>query len=98
MQVNPNSNAGEAARPEPQSPSLPDVRIARDEPLAALAARDEARFTSVSALNKALENLPVLRSEEIERGKQLVQNANYPPPYAIVRIARLLAMNWDSAL
>jgi hypothetical protein len=92
MQVNPNSNAAEAPRAEPKSTSLPEVRIGRDEPLVG---RDEARFTSVSALNNALDDLPQVRTEEIERAKKLVQSANYPPPYAIVRIARLLAMNWD---
>jgi hypothetical protein len=84
MQVNPNSATGEVTRTEPQVPGRPPVRVGGDE----------AEFTRVTALDKALQDIPPARVEEVERAKNLVQDGNYPPPYAIVRIARLLAMHW----
>ena len=85
MQVNPNNSPGEVNRVEPNRPSLPAVKVERDQ----------VEFTHVTALNNALQDVPSVRLEEVERAKKLIQDANYPPPYALVRIARLLAMHWS---
>jgi hypothetical protein len=85
MQVNPNNSAGEVRRTELNRPSPPEVKVERDQ----------VEFTQVTALNNALQDVPSIRLEEVERAKKLIQDANYPPPYALVRIARLLAMNWS---
>jgi hypothetical protein len=85
MQVNPNNSPGEVNRVEPYRPSLPAAKLEREQ----------TGFTQVAALNNALQNVPPLRTEEVERAKKLIQDANYPPPYALVRIACLLAMHWS---
>ena len=85
MQVNPNSSSGEVGRAELYRPSLPAIKIGHDQ----------TEFTQATALNNALQDVPPVRSEEVERAKKLVQDASYPPPYALVRIARLLAMHWS---
>ena len=85
MQVNPNNSPGEVSRVEPYRPS----------PLAAKLEHEQTDFTHVAALNNALQDVPQVRTEEVERAKKLIQDANYPPPYALVRIARLLAMHWS---
>jgi hypothetical protein len=57
---------------------------------------DRADFNRAADLNRSLQDLPDVRSEEVERAKKLVQDVNYPPPYAMLRLARLLAIHLDS--
>jgi hypothetical protein len=85
MQVNPNNSSGEVSRTEPYRLSLPATKVEHQQ----------TDFTHVAALNNALQDVPPVRIEEVERAKKLIQDANYPPPYALVRIAHLLAMNWS---
>ena len=85
MQVNPNNSSGEVRRTDPYRPSLPAAKIDQYQ----------TDFRHVAALNSALQDVPPVRIEEVERAKKLVQDANYPPPYALLRIARLLAMHWS---
>jgi len=41
-------------------------------------------------------NFRMYDPEEVERAKRLVQDVNYPPPYAMLRLAPLLAIHLDS--
>ena len=86
MHVNPNNFVGQIARTDvkPQTPHESKALL------------DRADFNRAADLNRSLQDLPEVRSEEIERAKRLVEDANYPPPYAMLRIARLLAINLSS--
>jgi hypothetical protein len=55
-----------------------------------------ARFDNADALEKALERTPDVRSEVVERGKQLVADQTYPPRETLQRIAALLAMEGEA--
>ena len=79
--------------------ATPIVRA--DVALVANAARpsseaDTADFSQIADLNRKLQAIPDTRSEEVERGKELIQQPAYPPPYAIIRLARLLAIDLHS--
>lgn len=58
---------------------------------------DQAEFTASEALNRALNNSPSARSEEIARTQTLAHTVQYPPTELIQRISRLLADNWNSS-
>lgn len=55
--------------------------------------REDANFGRVDALNRRLASTPDSRAARVEAAKQQVSLADYPPPEALDRIARLLAMN-----
>jgi hypothetical protein len=87
MQVNLNNFVGQIARTDVKPKTPPESK----------AVLDRADFNSAADLNRSLQNLPDVRVEEVDRASKLVQDVNYPPPYAMLRIARLLAINLDSA-
>jgi hypothetical protein len=60
-------------------------------------AGDEAEFNQVKALDRALEEIPDVRTEEMLRAKDLFASVQYPPIQLIHRISRLLAKEWDQA-
>ena len=86
MRIEPNSNAGQVA----------PTSIRASAKAAAQVPADRAEFDHASALNAALAATPSVRAEEVARAKELVKDPGYPPPYAIARIARLLAINLPS--
>jgi hypothetical protein len=51
-----------------------------------------AEFTQGAELNHKLRALPDVRTDEVQRGKLLVEGPAHPPPYTILRLARLLAV------
>jgi hypothetical protein len=55
--------------------------------------RDSAEFPQTAELSRRLHALSDVRNGAVERGKELSHQSLYPPPYAIIRLARLLAMN-----
>ena len=83
MHVNPNNFVGQIARTDVKLQTPPESK----------AVLDRADFNSAANLNRSLQNLPDVRAEEVDRASKLVQDINYPPPYAMLRIARLLAIN-----
>ena len=87
MHVNPNNFVGQIARTDVKPQTPPESK----------AVLDRADFNRAADLNRSLQDLPDVRSEEVDRAKRLVEDANYPPPYAMLRIARLLAINLSSA-
>jgi len=83
MHVNPNNFVGQIAGTDVKPQTSPESK----------AVLDRADFNSAANLNRSLQNLPDVRAEEVDRASKLVQDVNYPPPYAMLRIARLLAIN-----
>lgn len=86
MRIEPNSNAGQVAQTSAKVPARTEAQ----------APTDHVEFDHASALNAALAATPSVRAEEVARAKELVKDPGYPPPYALTRIARLLAMHLDS--
>ena len=86
MHVNPNNFVGQIARADVKPQTPPESK----------AVLDRADFNRAADLNRSLQDLPDVRFEEVERAKKLVQDVNYPPPYAMLRLARLLAIHLDS--
>jgi hypothetical protein len=86
MHINPNNFVGQIARTD----------VKPQTPLESKAVLDRADFNRAANLNRSLQELPDVRLEEVERAKKLVQDVNYPPPYAMLRLARLLAIHLDS--
>lgn len=58
---------------------------------------DAGEFGQAEALRQALERTPDIRPEAVERGRALVETRNYPPPEALDRLARLLAIGLGGA-
>jgi hypothetical protein len=53
-------------------------------------------FSRAEALNKALEETPDARTEDVLRAKDLFNQVQYPPVQIIHRLSRLLAKEWTS--
>ena len=86
MRINPNSLAGHVAQTSVKPPAKIDTRHQADR----------TEFEQASALNSALAEAPTVRADEVARAKELVKDSGYPPPYALTRIARLLAIHMKS--
>ena len=86
MRIDSNSIAGQVAQTSVKPPAKTDTR----QPA------DRAEFLQATALNSALAEAPTVRAAEVARAKELVKDPGYPPPYAITRIARLLAIHLKS--
>ena len=61
------------------------------------AGEDAAAFSSSYALEQALTATPEVRSEAVERARNLIADVKYPPKETLNKIANLLAMNLDSS-
>jgi hypothetical protein len=57
---------------------------------------DEAVFSRHDALDRALQDDPDVRTEEVERTRDLFTSVQYPPVQLIHRISRLLARDWTT--
>jgi hypothetical protein len=81
MRVNPNSDLLSAteipARSQAPAPGL---------------GRDQLTLGSTDDLNRALQQAPLARPEEVARATGLVQDASYPPMEVIHNISGLLAL------
>jgi len=53
---------------------------------------DRTEFHAADSLRQALDAEPDVRADVVQRGRQLVADADYPPPEIIRRIANLLAL------
>ncbi len=81
MQISPNRGNGPVSRIWNQAPpSAPATTRA-----------DSVRFDGAAALNRALADTPDRRADQVERARQLLGEASYPPAETIRRIASLLA-------
>ena len=58
---------------------------------------DQAEFSHVESLNRALDETPDVRTEEMLRARDLFNQVQYPPVQMIHRLSRLLAREWTSA-
>lgn len=86
MRIDPNPNVGQVA----QASVKPSAQVS------AGSAADRTEFDQATALNQALAQTPSVRADEVARAKELVKDSGYPPPYALTRIARLLAIHLQS--
>jgi hypothetical protein len=57
---------------------------------------DEAIFSRHDALDRAQQDNPDVRPEEVERTRDLFTSVQYPPVQLIHRISRLLARDWTT--
>ena len=55
-------------------------------------------FSSTQKLEDKLQSLPDARPEEVQRGRGLVAQVNYPPKEGIDRISQLLAIRLKDRL
>jgi len=86
MEISPNRGNGPVSRIWNQaSPSAPGAPRA-----------DSVRFDGAAALNRALADTPDRRADQVERARQLLGEASYPPAETIRRIASLLATKLDN--
>lgn len=60
------------------------------------AAEAATDFREAAALERALKNTPDVRAAEVERGRKLLAETNYPPREAIQKLSTLLAMKLSS--
>jgi hypothetical protein len=67
------------------------------KPTDRLSNEPEVSFAQSRSLEKKLAAEPDVRPEAVERARQLVSKASYPPPEVLEKIARTLAINFDSA-
>jgi hypothetical protein len=88
MQVNLTTSPGLSVRGVEQ----PSEARASERP------RDQAEFSHVEALNRALDEVPAVRREKVERAKDLFTSVQYPPLQLIYRISALLAKEWDTTV
>ena len=86
MQVNLTVTPGTPVRSTETSPAAP----------AAAGRPDEAVFSRHEALDRALNDDPEVRADEVERTRDLFLSVQYPPVQLIHRISRLLARDWTT--
>ena len=53
-----------------------------------------ASFENTRALEQKLKDMPLLRPDKVERGRELVANVQYPPTELVDRISSLLAIHY----
>jgi hypothetical protein len=58
-------------------------------------AEDKAVFAEAAALERALEDTPDVRVEEVERAQRAVGEPDYPPRETLRKIANLLAIEFS---
>ncbi len=80
MQVNANPNVGATAKIAGLRPSSPSARVERDK----------AAFLETDALNEALQQVPDVRPEAVDRARALVRDSQYPPLDVLRNVADLL--------
>jgi hypothetical protein len=81
MEINLNTSAASAVgadRLRPRAPTPPPTD-------------GETSFGDSAALTEALQSTPAVRTEAVERARNLVADPIYPPPELINGVARLLA-------
>lgn len=83
MEVNLRPNVDAVVRTTPGQTPVRETR----------AVREAVSFAGTEALNGALAGVPEVRLQVVERAKELANDASYPPPEIIKRIANLLAMD-----
>ncbi len=82
MRVNPNSELPGAA----QVPARAPVQ-------APALGQDHLALSQAEGLNRALDQTPAARPEEVARAQSLVQDLSYPPMVLIRKISSLLAIH-----
>lgn len=82
MEINPNDATSRLQRIDYRP-------VARTIPPAS---SDQTDFGGVDRLNQQMRDIPDVRPQVVERGRELVSNPHYPPPEGIRQIARLLAL------
>jgi hypothetical protein len=85
MQVNLTTHSDLSVR-NPATPATP--------PPSARTGQDEAKFSQTEALDRALQDVPDVRQEEVDRARDLFTSVQYPPVKLIARLSRLLARDW----
>jgi hypothetical protein len=85
MRVNPNSELRSATEIPSRSPA-PGPGLGRDQ----------LTLGSTEELNRALQQTPLARPDEVARAAGLVQDASYPPMAVIDNISGLLALHLNS--
>lgn len=87
-----HSTSNSAPRPDAIAPAGNNVasKAAR-----AADAPETLDTTASTALHKALAELPEIRAEEVERGRRLVVDPNYPPRAIIENLAKLFVASSD---
>jgi len=91
MEITFHPNSSAVVRVAPTRPVVHEHEAAISAP--ALSDADAAvAFESSNALDHALREAPLSRTEFIKRGADLIGDVNYPPKETIAKISHLLAM------
>jgi hypothetical protein len=80
-------------KPNYQASSVDPTQSGRPAAKPAQVENQSTDFSSSQRLDESLRNLPDVRPEVVQRGRELVGTVNYPPPEGIRRISQLLAIN-----
>jgi hypothetical protein len=87
MEIKPNY---QAASVDPTQAGRPAAKPAKSDD-------QSVDFSGSQRLEENLRNLPDVRPEVVQRGRELVSDSNYPPPEGIRRISQLLAINFSES-
>ena len=95
MEISFHPNATAVVRTAPARPVVHEEHGAT--PPAGAEADTAVAFASANALDHALRERPLSRSEFVKRGAELIGDVNYPPHETITKISHLLAMRLYAA-
>jgi hypothetical protein len=84
-------------KPNYQAASVDPTQLSKPAARPASAESRSVDFSSSERLEENLRNLPEVRPEVVQRGRELVADVNYPPPEGIRRISQLLAINFGES-
>lgn len=81
MRVDPSNHVPEPAKPAP----------AKSKASATAPEQNTTDFAASTQLTKAMEKIPLVRSDKVAAAKQLVQNPNYPDDTTLRKVADVVA-------
>lgn len=55
---------------------------------------DSVSLARSEKLQEAYDKIPDVRAEKLARGKEIMSDTTYPPPEALMRLSRLLAIEF----
>jgi hypothetical protein len=85
-------------KPNYQAPQVGAAQAGRPAPRPVPDESGQVDFSDSSRLEQQLQNLPDVRPEAVQRGRELVADKQYPPQEGIRKISQLLAMNFADSL
>lgn len=79
MRVDPSNHVPDPSNVAPAKPKTPAVTPEQEQ--------NTTDFAASTQLTKAMEKIPLVRSDKVALAKQLVQNPNYPDDATLRKVA-----------